>query len=92
MTQTSLVGEGLVVVVVVVLVVVVVVVVVCVWGGVRRSPSACSRDSCRGAEAGKPRPFRPPGQGAARRLAHEAPVAAGAGAGQPRRLVLRGKA
>ncbi len=38
---------------------------------------------------GKPRPFRPSGQRAARRRAHEATVAAGAGAGRIGRLGLR---
>ena len=49
----------------------VVVVVVVGWGGA-------------GAGAGQPWPFRSPRQGTARRRAHEANVAAGAGAGQPR--------
>ncbi len=78
----------MVVVVVVVVVEVCVCVCLCVGeggrGGTRRSPSACSRDNCRGTEAGKPRPFRPPGQGTARRCAHEAAVAAAAGAGHSR--------
>ncbi len=60
--------------------------VVCVWGGMAQPVGVLARElsSRRGAEAGKSRPFRPPGkgQGAACRLAHEGTVAAGAGAGQ----------
>ena len=55
------------------------------WDARRRSPSACSRSNCCGrGGAGQPRPFRSPRQGAARRRAQKATVAAGAGAGQPR--------
>ena len=54
-------------------------------GTVSCVPSARTRSTCRGrGGAGQPRPFIPPRQGAANRRAHEATVAAGAGAGQPR--------